>query len=101
MSSYLLVAIAGGGSCFQIHAPEDCILTELASDVQQGLLHFAFLVQLRVLLFLPGCLGLVIGKEVELLLRRRFCRRFVLRDNVIGNDVEPAKQRFLVGFDFF
>lgn len=67
MSSYLLVAIAGGGAFFQIHAPEDCILAELASDAQHGLLHLAFLVQLCFLLFLPGCFGLVIGKEVELL----------------------------------
>ena len=38
MSSYLLVAIAGGGSCFRIHAPENGILAEHAV---QGFLNDA------------------------------------------------------------
>lgn len=45
VSSYLPVAVAGGGTLFEVHAPQDGILVVFSFDREHGLLHAALFVE--------------------------------------------------------
>ena len=67
MSSYLFVALYGGGTLVEVQAFENGVLAETLFDFQLGFLHTAFLVACSLFLLSLLLQCLVIGEEVELL----------------------------------
>ena len=96
MSSYLFVAVAGGGALLEVEPLEDGILAEAFLDMQAGFLQAPFLVAgvgVGLALLLQG---FVVGKEVELL-RHLLLGGTVLVDYMVGGEVEVADEQ--VGVD--
>ena len=83
MSSYLLVAIAGGGSCFRIHAPENGILAEHAV---QGFLNDAEKFLTATLAGWSGCAKTASKKGDESLLQQFYQKRLGLPRNEFTED---------------
>ena len=67
MTSYLLVALASGGTLLEVGATEQGILAKLLLDEEGNLLHATFALQAFFLFVLLTLEGFVVGEKVELI----------------------------------
>ena len=92
MSSNLVVAVFGGCALFQVHRFEDCVFTEFFSDGKHRLLQLSLTLQVSSVGFLFLFFCCIICEKIELGKAVFLLQSSVLRDNVVGDNIQPADQ---------
>lgn len=92
MSSDLVVAVFGGCALFQVHRFEHCVFTEFFSDGKHRLLQLSLTLQVSSVGFLFLFFCCIICEKIELGKAVFLLQSSVLRDNVVGDNIQPADQ---------
>ena len=92
MSSNLVVAVFGGCALFQVHRFEHCVFTEFFSDGKHRLLQLSLTRQVSSVGFLFLFFCCIICEKIELGKAVFLLQSSVLRDNVVGDNIQPADQ---------
>ena len=87
-----VIAVLSSCALLQIHAFENCVFAEPLLDVQHGLLHLLFALQLYGLLGLLLLDRRIVGEKIHLL-KGFFVRGGCLIRYTGGGEVKPAHQQ--------